>query len=146
MAADSVPEHDVDRHPIVLYDGVCNLCNGAVRFIIDHDRVATFRFAALQSEAAERALAAVNAPEPLPDSVVVIDGRGLHTKSDAALAIARRLPFPWMLFRIAKLIPRFVRDPVYDWVARNRYRWFGHRAECRVPTPEICARFLDAEE
>lgn len=132
--------------PILLYDGVCNLCDAAVQFVLQRDREQRFVFAALQSDAAERTLEEAGAPDDLPDSMVVVDERGVHMRSDAALAVARRLEWPWRLLSVAYLVPRFVRDPLYSWIARNRYRWFGRQTVCRVPTPDVRARFLDAEE
>ncbi|MEM9291687.1 MAG: thiol-disulfide oxidoreductase DCC family protein [Acidobacteriota bacterium] len=132
--------------PILLFDGVCNLCDSAVNFVIDHDRGEQFRFAALQSQAAREALERAGALEELPDSMVLIDRGGVHTRSDAALAVAGRLSFPWSLLAAARVVPRFVRDPLYAWIARNRYRWFGKQNACRIPTPGLQARFLDANE
>src|SRR5882724_7532911 len=132
--------------PLILFDGVCHLCNASVAWAIEHDHHAIFRFAALQSSAGRAALAAAGAPAILPDSIVVIDDEGVHTRSDAVIRIASRLGFPWMLARFGRLLPRRVRDWAYDTVARNRYRWFGRRESCLVPTPELRARFLDADE
>ena len=134
--------------PILLFDGVCNLCDATVQFIIDHDAKSQFRFAALQSQVARRLLAQRNAPTPedLPDSVVLLDDQGVHTRSDAALRTVRRLRFPYPLLFLFVLIPRFLRDPAYEWIARNRYRWFGRQTVCRIPTSEERALFLDADE
>lgn len=143
-----------EEGPIILFDGVCNLCNGAVKWVIRYDRHARFRFASLQSETARR-LIAENGPSlqqgsggrgsgmALPDSVVLIaDGR-VRVKSDAALGIARRLGWPWRAAAAGLIVPRVLRDAVYAWVARHRYRWFGKRDACMVPTPGMRARFLD---
>ena len=131
---------------IILFDGVCNLCSGVVRFVIARDPHAHFRFAALQSDAARRACAEVGATPPAavdPDTIIVIaDGRALE-RSDAALAIASRLPFPWPMCGVFRILPRGLRDWLYRVVARNRYRWFGKSDTCMVPTPELRARFLD---
>ena len=128
---------------IVLFDGYCTLCDGAVRFILERDPAAVFRFAALQSEAAQTRLRAAGAPTVLPDSVLLLDPDGLHARSDAALRIARQLRRPWpMLARVALLVPRRWRDALYDLVARRRYAWFGRRETCRLPTPDEAARFL----
>ncbi|MEM0983742.1 MAG: thiol-disulfide oxidoreductase DCC family protein [Planctomycetota bacterium] len=135
-----------DSRPILLFDGVCNLCDAAVQFVIDRDRKERFRFAALQSDAARAALRDAGAPHDLPDSMIVIDGDGIRTRSDAALAVARRLGFPWSLLVVLWIVPRFIRDPMYAWIARNRYRWFGRQTACRVPMPELRERFLDADE
>ncbi|MCC6321263.1 MAG: thiol-disulfide oxidoreductase DCC family protein [Phycisphaerales bacterium] len=130
---------------LVLFDGVCNLCNGCVRWIVKRDRSAVFRFAPMQSGAARRALEAAGVPtaSPQPDSIIVIDADGVHTRSDSAIAIARRLGFPWSLARVGRVLPRSVRDWLYDRVARNRYRLFGKAGTCMVPTPELRSRFLD---
>jgi predicted DCC family thiol-disulfide oxidoreductase YuxK len=118
-----------------------------VRFLIARDPQARFRFAALQSEAARAACARVGyelLASTTPSTIVVIEqGRALE-RSDAALAIARRLPFPWPMFGVFGMLPRGFRDALYRFVARNRYRWFGRGEACMMPTPELQARFLDA--
>ena len=135
-----------EGHTIILFDGVCNLCSGVVRFLIARDPHARFRFAPLQSDAARRACAEVGATPPAavePDTIIVIvNGRALE-RSDAALAIAARLPFPWPIFGVFRILPRPLRDWLYRLVARNRYRWFGKRDTCMMPTPELRARFLE---
>jgi predicted DCC family thiol-disulfide oxidoreductase YuxK len=128
--------------PLVLFDGVCNLCNGAVRFIIRRDPNAQFQFAPLTSAAANRALASVPTRE-LPDSVVLVDEGRIYTRSDAALRIARGLRFPWPLAYALVVVPRGLRDWAYDAVARRRYRWFGRQDQCMIPGPSIRQRFLD---
>ena len=128
--------------PLILFDGVCNLCNAAVQWVIERDRRSVFRFGALQSEAGRAALRGEAAAEDLPDSIVLIDAAGTHTRSDAAIRIARGLGFPWSLAAVGLAVPRPLRDAVYSWVARNRYRWFGKSESCRVPTPELRARFV----
>lgn len=134
--------------PLLLFDGVCNLCNASVAWILERDRRGRFRFASLQSDAARAALAAAGAgaPEALPDSMVLIDATGVHTQSDAVLGVGRHLGFPWSLARLGVAIPRPLRDALYAFVARGRYRWFGKRDTCMVPKPELAARFLDAGE
>lgn len=143
-----------DSAPIVLFDGVCNLCNGAVQFIIDHERDPRLRFAALQSDLAkdllERAFGVEEATRLRtgtsgkgdPDSIVVIEGARGWTHSTAALRIARHLRAPYRWLGLFTLVPRVLRDVVYRWIARNRYRWFGSTETCRIPTPELRARFL----
>jgi predicted DCC family thiol-disulfide oxidoreductase YuxK len=131
--------------PVILFDGVCNLCNGFVRFVIARDPAAHFRFGPLQSEAAQRLVGAQRMPEPLPDSIVLVEDGRVWTESSAALRVLRRLRFPWPLAVVFLLVPPPVRDRVYRMVARNRYRWFGRRDVCMVPTPELRNRFLDAE-
>lgn len=132
--------------PLLLFDGDCNLCHGAVQFVLRRDRRERFRFASLQSAAGRAALAAAGVAGALPDSMVLLHRGRVRTKSGAALAIARLLPLPWPLASVAWLVPYPVRDLVYDWIARNRHRWFGRPAQCWVPTPALRARFLDADE
>ena len=133
--------------PVILFDGLCQLCNSAVRWLIAHDRRAAFRFASLQSRAGREALAAAAAaPEPAPDSVVLLDEEGLHTQSEAVLRIARRLGFPWSMAILGRALPRAWRDAIYAWVARHRYAWFGRLEACPRPTPALRARFLDADD
>ena len=129
--------------PVILFDGVCNLCNGFVRFVIARDLAARFRFAALQSDSARRLLARLDGLGGIPDSVVLVDRGRVYTRSSAALRIARGLPFPWSLARALIVVPRPLRDWVYDRVARHRYRWFGRKDTCIVPTPDLRARFLE---
>ncbi len=129
--------------PVILFDGVCNLCNGFVRFVIARDPAARFRFAALQSDSARRLLARLDGLGGIPDSVVLVDRGRVYTRSSAALRIARGLPFPWSLARALIVVPRPLRDWVYDRVARHRYRWFGRKDVCMMPTPDSRARFLD---
>lgn len=130
----------------MLFDGDCNLCNGSVKFILRRDRRGRFQFASLQSAAGRQALAAVGATGPLPDSIVLVrDGR-VAMKSAAALQIARGLRWPWPLLAVFWLVPRPLRDLVYDWIARHRYRWFGKNEACLVPSPELRSRFLDAAD
>jgi len=133
----------VNDPPVLLFDGVCNLCNGAVAFVIRRDPRARLRFAPLQSPAADALLASLGvARDRLPDSFVLVEDGRVHVRSTAALRVARRLRFPWPLLAVFLLVPRWLRDPVYDLVARNRYRWFGRREACMVPTAELRARFL----
>ena len=128
---------------VILFDGICNLCNGFVDFVIARDRAAHFAFASLQSEAARRVLSDVNVEHPLPDSFVLVEDGRVFARSDAALRIARRLGFPWGLAYPLMVVPRPLRDWAYDVVARNRYHWFGRRETCRVPTPDLRRRFLE---
>jgi len=131
-----------EGHGVVLFDGVCNLCNGSVQFIIARDPAAHFRFAPLESEVARRMLAGAAASGPLPDSVALIEHGRVYTRSDAALRIVRGLRFPWPLMYVLIVVPGWLRDKIYDTVARHRYRWFGKRDACMVPTPELRERFL----
>jgi predicted DCC family thiol-disulfide oxidoreductase YuxK len=127
---------------LVLFDGVCNLCNGSVQFIIAHDKRARFRFAALQSAAAQ-ALLRNTAIEPAGmDTVVYLKHGRLLTRSTAALHILKDMGFPWSMAVVFLLVPKVLRDALYGFIARNRYRWFGKQESCMLPTPELRARFL----
>jgi len=128
--------------PILLFDGVCHLCDHSVRFVLARDRRQIFRFAALQSAAGTRLMNQF-APDALNlKSVVLIADGVAHTKSDAVLQIAARLNGPWHLLRILRLVPRPLRDWAYDRVAGNRYRWFGRSETCLMPTAALRSRFL----
>jgi predicted DCC family thiol-disulfide oxidoreductase YuxK len=122
---------------------VCNLCSAFVQFVIARDPSRRFRFASLQSEAARRCLdAAATTFATVPKTIVLLEDGRLFTRSTAALRVARHLRFPWPLAFALIVVPRPVRDWVYDLVARNRYRWFGRRDICLVPTPALEDRFL----
>jgi predicted DCC family thiol-disulfide oxidoreductase YuxK len=131
------------RGAIVLFDGVCNLCSASVTFIVDRDRRGYFSFAALQSEVGRALLIGLDLPPDALGSVVLIERGRAYTRSLAALRIARHLDGAWPLLFGLMIVPRSLADAVYDWVARNRYRWFGRTESCRLPTPELSARFLD---
>ncbi len=137
------------QRAVILFDGVCNLCNSAVQWVIERDEKGRFDFASLQSDAARQELMKVmdaNEIAALPDSIVLLDSDGVHVRSAAALRILRGLGSWFLLLRLAVVLPPPVRDAVYNIVARNRYRWFGRRDTCMIPTPDIAARFLDADE
>lgn len=127
---------------IVLFDGVCNLCNASVQFIIDQDPQGRFRFASLQSEAGQKLLKTHGLPTEGFTSLVLIEADRAYLRSTGALRIARHLPRLAWLATLFLWVPAGLRDPVYDWIARNRYRWFGRQESCRIPTPELQNRFL----
>lgn len=129
-------------HPIVLFDGVCNLCNGSVQFLLKRDPQGLFRFASLQSEAGRSLMRRHGLDPEALSSVVVIDDGRVWRESSAALRIARYLPGGWKLLRVFAVVPRPLRDAVYRLIARNRYRWFGKQETCWLPTPELKGRFL----
>ena len=132
----------MNQPPIIFFDGVCTLCQGAVRFIIQRDRAARFRFAPLQSDGLRAQFAITGrVGEPL-DSIILVEDGHTYERSTAALRIARKLDGAWPLLYLFILIPRPIRDAVYRWIARHRYRWFGQQEQCLVPTPEIKERFL----
>ncbi len=128
--------------PVLLFDGVCNLCNSSVQWVLLHDPKGIFQFTALQSETGQALLRKWNRPTDDFDSVVLVDGDRLLLHSDVPLEIVRRLGGWWQLLYVFKLIPRPLRDAVYHWVARNRYRWFGKREACMLPRPEWKGRFV----
>lgn len=130
--------------PILLFDGVCNLCHGAVQFILAHERAPQLRFAALQSEIGQQLLRDHHLPADYADSLVLIEGHRAYTLTTGALRLTRYLKFPYGLGRLALVIPAVLRDPFYHWIARHRYQWFGKKDQCLLPTPERKARFLDA--
>lgn len=141
-------DRSATAHPLVLFDGVCNLCNGVVSFLVERDPHAILRFASLQSEAARAALRGVAGPLAADDggrpaSIVLVEGGRVYRESTAALRTTRHLRGAWPGLAILLVVPRPIRDGVYRWVAQNRYRWFGRTDTCRVPTPEIRARFVD---
>jgi predicted DCC family thiol-disulfide oxidoreductase YuxK len=131
---------------VVLFDGVCNVCNSTVNFIIDRDPKGHFRFASLQSPEG-RALAEphgiASGPET-PVTMALIEGSKAYTESAALFRITRRLRAPWPLLTAAMIVPRGLRDVLYRFFAARRYKWFGRSESCRVPTPEIRGRFLSA--
>ena len=136
------------QHPIILFDGQCGLCARSVRFIAARDRAGTFRFAPLHGITATRECARLGVTRPIPPkadpgTMILIDGDRALTRSDAALAIAARLTLPWRLFTVLRIVPKPLRDGIYRWVARNRYRWFGSSDRCPAPAPELRARLLD---
>jgi predicted DCC family thiol-disulfide oxidoreductase YuxK len=131
------------NEPIVLFDGVCRFCNASVNFLIDHDRHARLRFAALQSSTGQAILRRFGLKTDDFDTLVLVEGTRCSTRSTAALRVASYLDTPWRYLTALLLVPVFLRDPAYNILASNRYRWFGCMDACRVPTPELKARFLD---
>jgi predicted DCC family thiol-disulfide oxidoreductase YuxK len=128
--------------PILLFDGVCNLCNAIVSFTLKRDRGSIFLFASLQSRSGREILDRFGLPKEDFDSYLLVMGGKCFSKSTAGLLTLKMLGWPWKAAYALILIPRPVRDAVYDLIARNRYRVFGRTAECMIPTPEIKARFL----
>ncbi len=128
-------------HPILLFDGVCNLCNGTVQWIIERDRTGRVHFASLQSELGAQLLEAARLPKENLQSVMLYENGHIHTYSDAPLRVARYLDGGWSVLQYLAIVPRPIRDVVYRWIARNRYRWFGKRDACMIPTPELRHRF-----
>ena len=137
---DRIPENK----KIVLFDGVCNLCDGAVQFIIKHDKKDVFRFASLQSDTGRKLVADRGLDPDEIDSIMLIEpGVAYYRKSTAALEISRNLSGGYSLLKNFLGLPEGFRDLIYDLIAKNRYKWFGKKDECMIPTPELRAKFLD---
>jgi predicted DCC family thiol-disulfide oxidoreductase YuxK len=130
------------NNPIVLFDGVCNLCNSSVQFLIKNDKKNILLFASLQSEAGQALLKKFDLPTNVFNSFVLVDGEQIYLRSSAALKVASYLGGFWKVLQVLWIIPRFVRDGVYNLIAKNRYKWFGKKTECMIPTLELKARFL----
>lgn len=131
-----------DTYPIILFDGVCNLCSSSVQFVIKHDSQQKFKFASLQSDVAKTILHDFAAASTSFNSVILVEEGIVYYRSSAALRIAKRLSFPYNLLYAFIIIPPFIRNAVYDYIAKNRYQWFGKKEECWVPTPELRDRFV----
>lgn len=134
----------IDNSHIILFDGVCNLCNGSVNFVLDRDKKRIFKFGALQSEIGKELLRKYNVEHSIGyDSVVLIKHPKVYKKSGAALEVARHLGGLWPALYVFKIIPSVIRDFIYDLIAKNRYRLFGKSEACRLPEPGIKERFLN---
>jgi len=129
-------------HPVILFDGVCNLCTSSVQFIIRRDKKSLFQFASLQSAYGGQQLRDLNLPSGEFNSLILVSDK-VYQKSSAALEITRHLSGAWPVLYIFKLVPRFFRDWIYDGVSKNRYRLFGKKEECMIPAPELKSRFIE---
>ncbi|MBE0569912.1 MAG: thiol-disulfide oxidoreductase DCC family protein [Ignavibacteriaceae bacterium] len=132
-----------DEKQIILFDGVCNFCNFWVNFVIKRDKKNLFRFAALQSEKAKELTSRISFDTSNLDTFVLIEGEKFFTKSTAALMISKKLNGPIKILSLFFILPKFFRDFIYDMVAKNRYKIFGKRESCRVPTKEDKLKFLE---
>ena len=129
---------------LILFDGVCNLCNTSVLYVIKHDADNRFLFAPLQSNIGQQIIAKYNLDTSKTDSILLYSaGKGLKVKSTAALYIAKRLGLPNNLLSVFLIVPAFIRNWVYDFIAKNRYRWYGKKDNCMIPTPELKSKFID---
>ena len=128
---------------IVLFDGVCNLCSNSVQFILKRDKKNQFLFGSLQGEYGQAMLKKYQLPANEFNSFMLIEGEKLYTKSSGALRMLKHLGGWWSIFYVFIIIPKFIRDGIYNWIAKNRYKWFGKKNECWLPKPEWKARFLD---
>lgn len=127
---------------IIFFDGICNLCNSSVNFIIKRDKRNKFKFAAFQSDIGKKLLEKHNYSNKNFDTLVLLKDNTIHTKSTAALLISKELNSFWKLFYIFIIIPKFLRDYVYLYISLNRYKWFGKKDSCMLPSPEVKSRFL----
>ncbi|MGH2666175.1 thiol-disulfide oxidoreductase DCC family protein [Flavobacterium sp.] len=129
---------------IILFDGVCNLCNSSVQYVIKHDKKDIFRFVSLQSETGQKILDHIGISRANIDSIVLYEpGKAYYYKSTAALEITRNLGGFFTYGSVFKIIPAGIRNIVYDYVAKNRYKWYGKQESCMIPTPELKAKFLE---
>lgn len=136
---------DLEREyqPVLLFDGVCNLCNSSVKFILKNEKNHDLKFAAIQSEAGEKLLIHYKIDPNETNSVILISGNHVYTASDAVLKLTHHLKFPYSLGKILVVVPKAIRDYFYKKVADNRYNWFGKRESCMIPTPQLRKRFLE---
>ncbi|MEM9984506.1 MAG: thiol-disulfide oxidoreductase DCC family protein [Bacteroidota bacterium] len=132
-------KHD---YPVVIFDGVCNLCNASVDFIIRQDKKGKIKVTANQHDAGQQILLENGLRPEQVETLYLLENGKLYDRSTAALGIARQLGFPWSLAYVFIVIPKPIRDGVYRWIARNRYRWFGKKDSCRLPTAEERAYFI----
>ena len=129
---------------IILFDGVCNLCNDSVQFIIERDKSDVFRFASLQSEVGQKLTTERGIDQEAMDSIILIEpGIAYYEKSTAALEISKHLTGGYSMLRYFSFLPEGFRNGVYDIIAKNRYKWFGKKDECMIPNPELKAKFLE---
>jgi predicted DCC family thiol-disulfide oxidoreductase YuxK len=130
-------------NPLLLFDGVCNLCNSSVQFVLERNKKENIQFASLQSDFGRKMLEQVNLSPDYTSSLVLIEEGKPYVKSDAALRLAKHLNGLWKLASVLLIFPKFIRNPVYNLIARNRYKWFGKKDACWIPEPKWKARFLD---
>ncbi len=131
------------KNPIILFDGVCNLCNNAVQFVIKHDTLKKFVFASLQSQKGQALLQQYNLPLQSFNSFVLLQNEKVFLKSTAALNVAKQLNGAVKLLYGFIIVPAFIRNAVYNFIAKNRYKWFGKKESCMIPTPALQSRFLN---
>lgn len=139
----SKPPDSLPSSAVILFDGVCNLCNGFVNFVVDHDPEGYFTVGSLQSETAKAYLEEFEADPNTLDTIVLIENGQLYTRSTAALRIFRHLTAPWPLLYVLVVVPGGLRDWLYHVIAGKRYDWFGRRDQCRRPTRDVYDRFIE---
>ena len=135
--------NELGKHPVILFDGLCNLCSASVQYVIKHDPQRIFRFASLQSPRAQKILSGHNLSLNDYSSFVLFTGNKIYTRSTAALMVAKKISGIAKLLYPLIILPKFIRDTVYNIIAKNRYKWFGKKQACWLPTPELKNLFLD---
>lgn len=133
----------IEFNSIILFDGHCNLCSGLVQFVLKRDRINQFRFASLQGKFGQQILDKLNLSTTQLNTFILVEGDQFYTRSTAALMLARKLSGLWPMLYIFILVPKFMRDAIYKWIAKNRYTWFGKRDTCWMPQSRYTNRFLD---
>ena len=132
-----------ESNPIILFDGVCNLCNKTVQFVIKKDREKKFRFASLQGSSGQRILKDLKIPADIFHSFILLEDDKVYERSTAALRLLKLLGRGWQFFYIFILLPKPIRDGIYNWISRNRYKWFGKKDSCMIPEGGVKDRFLN---
>jgi predicted DCC family thiol-disulfide oxidoreductase YuxK len=144
QAVNMMRDEDIKQQHIILFDGVCNLCNSSVQFILKQERIPVFHFASIQSETGKELLTGCGLPPDFSDAVIYIQHGKIYLGSTAALKVGQRLKFPWSIISsFGMLVPKRIRDWVYNQIGMHRYQWFGKREVCMVPTKQLRARFYD---
>lgn len=138
----NIPDSVSDNKYIILFDGVCNLCSGFMQFVFKRDSKSIFKFAWLQDKKSQQIITWLSLPRDKFDTIILIEAAKPHFKSTAVIKIFRLLRFPWPFLIVGYIIPTFFRDWIYDFVAENRYKWFGKKDQCMVPAQEVVKRFL----
>jgi predicted DCC family thiol-disulfide oxidoreductase YuxK len=141
MSRNNIQKGDTTSHPVVLFDGVCKLCNGSVNFILRRDRKGRLKLASLQSDYGQQMIASQGKTSDVLDSLLLVEGEQISENSTAIIRITKYLDGAWPLCMVFLIIPRFIRDFFYDIIANNRYRWFGKYEACRLHDPEFEDRF-----
>ena len=132
----------MENNPIILFDGVCNFCNSSVNFVIEPEKKSVIKLAALQSDTGQQLLQQFNLSTSEFNSFIFIEAGNIYTASTAALKVSKYLTALWPLLYGFIIVPRFIRDGIYNWISKNRYKWFGKKDQCMIPTPEVRSRFL----
>lgn len=135
-------ELNLTEHKIILFDGVCNLCNGSVNFLIRRDEKGIFKYSPLQSNFSKKLIDELNIPKKV-DSIILVHKNRYYLKSDAVIGIIKELKWYWKIFLIGSILHRKLRDKIYDIIANYRYNWFGKRDECMIPTDDLKSRFIE---